>query len=108
MGIIKSLFIRNPDKSSHIVATQISSFTPSIPNPPSPVNEVDEGAVVLDVDDQVETLATNQEISNLINSEETDNPIKFQPEVENLMPIDDLPTTPSNPEKLPSPTPPSS
>ena len=108
MVIIKSSFIRNPDKSSHVVTTQISSFTPSIPNPPSPVNEVEEGAVVLDADNQVETLATNQEISNLIDSEETDNPIDFQPEVENLMPTDDLPTTPSNPEQPPSPTPPSS
>ena len=93
MGIIKSSFIRNPNKSSHVVATQISSFTPSIPNPPPPVNEVDEGAVVLDADNQVETLATNQEIANLIDSEETDNPIEFQPKVENLMPTDDLPTT---------------
>ena len=108
MGIIKSSFIRNLEKSSHVVATQISSFTPSIPNPPPQVNEVEEGAIVLDANYQVETLETNQEIANLIDSKETDNPVDFQHEFENLMPTYDLPTTPSNPEKLPSPTPPSS
>ena len=50
MGLVRSSFIRNPDKTSTIVATQISSFTPTIPK--ISVNEEDEGTLDIEGNDQ--------------------------------------------------------
>ena len=97
----------NPDKSSQVVTAQISSFIPSIANHPLSVNEADKGEIDLDANDQVETLKTDQETNNLLDSEEIDNLIDLQPEVENIMLTDYLSTTLSTPKHPTSPTPPS-
>ena len=74
VGVIKSSFVRNPNKSSQVVATQISSFIPSTKNIPPLVNEVDKGLVDLDTNYQLETLEIDQDIDNLLESEEINNP----------------------------------
>ena len=74
VGLIRSSFIRNPDKTSTVVATQISSFTSTIQN--HLVNEVDEGTLSLEGNNQE---ALDAEIDNLMEYEEIDNPIELQP-----------------------------
>ena len=104
MGVIKSSFIRNLDKSSQVVVTHISSFIPSTETHPLLVNEANESAIDIHTNHQIETLTTDQEIDNLLNSEETDNRVDSQPEVKNIMLIGTLSTTPSTPKYPPAPT----
>ena len=113
MGFIQSTFLRNPDKSSQLVAAQTSSFTPTF----TPANELIRD---LEDDDQGDALEIDQNIDNLFDCIESNDPIHPQLEVKNPISTEGIPTTqvtsshsspPSPPptsEPLPNPEPPSS
>ena len=105
MGILKSSFLRNPNKSSQVVTSQTSSFTPSIINHPLLVNELDEGD--LDTNHEVVRLG-NQELDNLFNSMESNKYVDLQLKIEDPVPESALPATPLTPDHSPSPSPPAS
>ena len=87
--------------TSTVVATQISSFTPTFQN--LSVNETDRGLLSLEGNNQV---ALDAEIDNLMEDEAIDNPVELQLEVENPMSTNHFPTTPLTPDHSPSPSPP--
>ena len=99
MGTIKSIFLRNPDKTSQIVASRTSSFTPSDVSHPLPANEPARDA---EEDNQEDILVINQAIDNLL----SDDPSNSPPEVEDPLSTENIPTTPITPDHSPSPSPP--
>ena len=70
MGLIKSSDTQNLEKTSKIVATQISSFTPTIAK--LPVNEGNEGTLDIEGNDQAQL---DTEITHSMDSEEIKNPV---------------------------------
>ena len=79
------------------MASHISSFIPSTGNPLLPINEADEGDISgkLYANDQTETLAIDQEMTDLIDSVEPNEPVDSPPVVENTMPIGSIQNLPS-------------
>ena len=99
IGSIKSTFLRNLDKTSQVVASRTSSFTPSSINHPTPPNEL---VGDLEENDQEDILAINQVIDNLFSDNPANSPLEFEypPSTKNI------PTTPLTPDHSPSPSPP--
>ena len=100
MGLIRSSYIRNPNKTTTVVAAQISSFTPNIPK--TLVKEADDETLTIEGNDQA---ALDAEITNPMDVEEIDNPVDLQLEFENPTSTSHLRTTPLTLDDSPFPSP---
>ena len=98
MGTIKSIFLRNPDKTSQIVARRTSSFTPLDVLNPIQANEPTRDA---EEDNQEDILAINQVIDSLFSDDPSNSPL----EVEDPLSTNNIPTTPITQDHSPSPPP---
>ena len=95
MGTIKSTFLRNPDKTSQIVASHTSSFSSSDISNPIPTNEPTRD---IEEDNQEDI---NQVIDNLFSHDLENSPPEFEDPTSN----DNIPTTPITLDHSPSPPP---
>ena len=95
VGVIKSTFVRNLDKTSQIVTSRTSSIIPFNISHQPPSNEPARDAE----EDNLEDI--NQVINNLF----SDNPDDSPPEVNKPLLIENTPTTPITPDHSPFPSP---